>query len=101
MPDHWHALLALCEGWTLPRFMHALMSFVGGETSALLSSKATEWQDGYYETRVKTAIQFEFITHYIEENPVAKGLVDRPEDWEASSASRPDLITQPWPWILD
>ncbi len=36
MPDHWHALFALREPWTLPKFMHHMMSYVGGKTSALL-----------------------------------------------------------------
>ena len=101
MPDHWHALFALRAPWTLPKFMHALMSFVAGETTGLLSQHQTAWQDGYYDTRVKTAKQFEFVTHYIEQNPVTKGLVERAEDWETSSASRGELITRPWPWILD
>ena len=26
MPDHWHALFALREPWTLPKFMHDMMS---------------------------------------------------------------------------
>ena len=29
MPDHWHALFALREPWTLPKFMHHMMSYVG------------------------------------------------------------------------
>ena len=101
MPDHWHALLALNEQWTLPRFMHDMMSFVGAKTSALLKRHATQWQDGYYDTRVKTVKQFEFVTYYIEQNPVAKGLVDRPEEWDASSAGKTDLVTNPWPLLYD
>jgi len=54
MPDHWHALFALREPWTLPKFMHDLMSYVGGRTSQLLGHK-TSWQDGYYDTLVKPA----------------------------------------------
>jgi REP element-mobilizing transposase RayT len=26
MPDHWHALFALREPWTLPKFMHDMIS---------------------------------------------------------------------------
>ena len=74
MPDHWHALFALREPWTLPKFMHHTMSFVGGRTSALLTHHKTSWQDSYYDTRVKTAKQFRFVTYYIEQNPVVKGL---------------------------
>jgi REP-associated tyrosine transposase len=101
MPDHWHALFALREPWTLPKFMHAFMSYAAGRTFAALQSHKTSWQDGYYDTRVKTAKQCEFVARYIEQNPVAKGLVKRPEKWDASSASRKELVTDPWPWLLD
>jgi len=101
MPDHWHALFALRGPWTLPKFMHALMSYVAGKTSALLRTNKTSWQDGYYDTLVKTAKQFGFVTYYIERNPVVKGLVESPDQWDASSATRTDLVTDPWPWLLD
>jgi REP element-mobilizing transposase RayT len=101
MPDHWHALFALREPWTLPKFMHSTMSHVGAKTAGLLKHNQTSWQDGYYDTRLKTAKQFEFVAYYIEQNPIAKGLVDRPEEWEASSARRTELVTHPWPWLLD
>ena len=81
--------------------MHRMMSHVGARTSELLQAHGTSWQDSYYDTLVKTAKQFEFVACYIEQNPVAKGLVDKPEDWQANSARRTDLITQPWPWLLD
>jgi REP element-mobilizing transposase RayT len=80
MPDHWHALFALRERWTLPKFMHDMMSYVGGKTAALLKHHGTSWQDGYYDSRVKTAKQFKFITYYIEQNPVVKGLVEKPNE---------------------
>lgn len=101
MPDHWHALFGLREPWVLPKFMHDLMSYVAGNTAALLKNHNTSWQDGYYDTRVKTSKQFEFITYYIEQNPVVKGLVERPDQWVASSAKRKELVTDPWPWLLD
>ena len=101
MPDHWHALFALREPLTLPKFMHHMMSYVGGKTSALLTHHETSWQDGYYDTRVKTSKQFQFVGYYIEQNPVVKGLVEIPHEWDASSANRKDLLTDPWPWLLD
>jgi hypothetical protein len=73
--------------------MHHMMSYVGGETSALLTR--------YYDTRVKTSKQFQFVSYYIEQNPVVKGLVEKPAEWVASSANRKDLLTDPWPWLLD
>jgi REP element-mobilizing transposase RayT len=101
MPDHWHALFALRQPWTLPRLMHAFMSYIGGKTAKLLSYHKTSWQDGYYDTFVKTTKQFEYVAEYIELNPVTKGLVESPEQWEGSSANRPDLITEPWPFLYD
>jgi REP element-mobilizing transposase RayT len=101
MPDHWHALFALREPWTLPKFMHSLMSHVAAKTSAFLSSHGCAWQDTYYETRVRSERQFGFVAAYIEENPVKKGFVERAEEWDASSASRRDLVTDPWPWLFD
>src|SRR5437763_9153152 len=61
MPDHWHALLALLEPWTLPRFMHATMSFIGARTSQLMATSGTTWQDSYYDTRIRTAKQFDYV----------------------------------------
>jgi REP element-mobilizing transposase RayT len=101
MPDHWHALFALREPWTLPKFMHDMMSYVGARTAALLRRHGTSCQDGYYDTRVKTAKQFEFVAHYIEQNPVVKKLVKISQEWDANSAKRRDLITEPWPWVYD
>lgn len=65
MPDHWHALFALREPWTLPKFMQAFMSFVAGRTAKAVAAVGTRWQDGYYETHVKTAKQFLFVSEYI------------------------------------
>lgn len=101
MPDHWHALFALREPWTLPKFMHDFMSYVGRKINRLLRTHDTAWQDGYYDTHVKTARQFEYVAYYIEQNPVVKGLVDSPEHWDASSASCKDVLTDPWPLIYD
>jgi REP element-mobilizing transposase RayT len=101
MPDPWHALFALREPWILPKFMHAFMSYVAGKTCGLLQFHGTSWQDDYYDTRVETSKQFQFVTRYIEQNPVVKGLVEKPDEWDACSARRRDLVTDPWPWLLD
>ena len=58
MPDHWHGLFALRDPWTLPKFMHSLMSHVAAKTSRHLFSGGSAWQDTYYETRVRTSRQF-------------------------------------------
>ena len=52
-------------------------------------------------THVKTAKQFEYVAYYIEQNPVVKALVESPEQWDASSASCKDAVTDPWPLVDD
>ena len=66
-----------------------------GKNSNALQSHKTCWQDSYYDTRVKTAKQFEFVAYYIEQNPVVKGLVESSDQWDASSAARRHLLTGP------
>lgn len=101
MPDHWHALFALRQCWTLPKFMHNMMSFVAARTVALLKQHAVTWQDSYYDTRITTTRQFQYVAYYIEQNPVAKGLVKQPHQWDASSGKHKELVTDPWPLDYD
>jgi len=61
----------------------------------------TRWQDSYHDTRIRTAKQFAYVQNYIEQNPVVRHLVQKPEQWAASSASDPELLTEPWPWFFD
>jgi hypothetical protein len=42
--------------------MHALMSYVAGKTFAILHTHHISWQDGYYDTRVKTSRKRELTT---------------------------------------
>lgn len=100
MPDHWHALFALREPWTLPKFMHAFMSHVGAKTALALAAAKTAWQDGYHETNVKTAKQFHFVCAYILANPVTKEFVSTPREWDASSLRVPEIVADPWPFLL-
>jgi REP element-mobilizing transposase RayT len=100
MPDHWHALLALRGDWKLPRLMHSVMSFVGKETHSCLKRSGAKWQEGYYDTRIRTARQFHYVQNYIERNPVTNGLVEDPDQWESSSACDGEFITKEWPWFF-
>ncbi len=49
----------------------------------------------------KTAKQFEYVAYYVEQNPVVKALVESPEQWDASSASCMDVVSDPWPLVYD
>jgi putative transposase len=47
------------------------------------------WQDESFDHWIRNPAEWQKIRAYIERNPVAAGLVARPEDWPWSSASRP------------
>jgi len=101
MPDHWHGLFGLLGNWTLLRFMHDFMSFVGSKTVRVVKQHGTEWEDGYHDTKIKSWKQFNYIRDYINQNPVRKGLVRQPEDWDAISFREPDIIAAQWPWRFE
>ena len=101
MPDHWHGLFGLLGDWSLPRFVHAMMSFVGGETAGDLARQGTEWEEGYHDTRIRSMKQFHYVADYIALNPVRKGLATTPEEWDASHLRFPELVTHPWPWTFE
>ena len=62
------------------------MSYVAGKTAALLKNHNTSWQDGYYDTRDEDR---EAVPHLSlttsNKTRVVKGLVEKPDEWVASS----------------
>ncbi|MDD2237097.1 MAG: hypothetical protein PHG65_07820 [Kiritimatiellae bacterium] len=45
------------------------------------------WQRDYWDRFIRDRQHYETALHYIENNPVAAGLVDHPADWPWGSAS--------------
>jgi putative transposase len=102
MPEHVHLLLSEPK-------LHPLattISVLKGETSKLLKATRTQfWQTRYYDFNVFTHPKFVEKLRYIHRNPVARGLVDRPEDWPWSSFNHwstcepgPIEIESHWTW---
>jgi len=100
MPDHWHALMYVMPPLTLPVVMHRLNSWIGRETRSVLRNAGVGWQNGYYETRIRSTRQFAYVRGYIEGNPERQGLVGDRRDWRWSSAQDEyaGMLTRPWPW---
>jgi len=109
MPDHWHALFA-CGNLggqpgqdSLPRVMHSLGTTIGVGTCSVFAQHGVGWENGYHDTRIRSLRQFGFVVNYIEQNPVKRQLVRRPEEWPWSSAGAPfrNILTRPWPWRFE
>ena len=80
--------------------MHALDSWVCGQTITPLKMHHSAWQEGFHDTRIRSTKQFHFMLSYIENNPVEEELVESPGMWQWSSAheSYGGLLIRPWPW---
>jgi putative transposase len=80
MPEHVHLLLTEPIDETLAKALMALKI----STSKRLNYSPL-WQARYYDFNVFSGDKQVEKLRYIHRNPVRRGLVDRPEDWEWSS----------------
>jgi putative transposase len=103
MPDHWHALLMTRQNQSISRFMGKLSRWVARRTVKEFKDAGCDWQEGFYETLVRSAKQFGFIREYIEANPVRKGLAESSGCWPWSSAHQRYAggMTKTWHVWLD
>jgi putative transposase len=74
MPDHVHAIVSLSAAPGLKAVMRAWKSYQK-------RFHGIEWQDDFFDHRLRDRAQFEEKYSYILHNPVRKGLCARPEDW--------------------
>ncbi len=88
MANHIHALLT--PKIEVRRLMNGLKGATARAANAILNRTGKRfWQDESFDHWVRNEEQFVRIKNYIERNPVAAGLVARPEDWPWSSAYDP------------
>ncbi|MGH9500903.1 MAG: REP-associated tyrosine transposase [Terriglobales bacterium] len=83
MPEHVHLLVSEPDRKTLARAMQSLKQSVA--RTLALRAKDPFWQARYYDFNVWSEKKFVEKLRYIHRNPVARGLVERPEDWPWSS----------------
>ncbi len=119
MPEHVHVVLQPPPGvamrrvlWQLKRPMTARVltwvrdhhpTFLGRMADVQPSGKTTHrfWQrGGGYDRNLRSASDVHEKIKYIHENPVRRGLVERPEDWRFSSA-REWITEEPGPVPID
>ena len=78
MPDHVHALIAFPRQETMAGVVRDWKRYVAKRAGV-------QWQDGFFDHRLRSAESGSEKWHYITQNPVRKGLCGRAEDW-------------PWVW---
>jgi len=83
MPEHVHLLVNEPERDSLAQAMQSLKQGVARRLA--LRAADPFWQARYYDFNVWSERKFVEKLRYIHRNPVKRGLVARPEDWEWSS----------------
>lgn len=103
MPDHWHVLFSTGIENTLPEFMKMADQWISRNSKIQLVKNQAKWQDGYYDTQIKSIRQMCYVKDYIENNPVRAELCESKNQWRWSSTYSDycDSITWPWPWDFE
>ncbi len=85
MPNHVHLLVT--PGVAATRWLGPLKGFTSHQANQVMGTQGRPfWQDESYDHLVRSGLEFERIRGYIEQNPVAAGLVATPEQFRWSSA---------------
>jgi len=95
MPKHVHALVEVQAGWPLPKILHAWKSFTANGVNRRLGQSGALWAREYFDRAVRNEAHLEAVKNYIENNPVAAGLVNAPDAWRWSSASAAEALLPP------
>jgi len=96
MPEHVHLLITPANNVTLE---HAVQLIKGGYSHAhgtIWGRKREVWQRGFTDHRIRDDNDFEAHRNYIHQNPVERGLVNRPNEYRYCSAF-PGFKLDPWP----
>ena len=86
MPNHVHVLISAYEGFTLAGIVQTWKGYSSKQINKLLGREGRLWQRNYFDRFVRNEAHFDDARAYIENNPVAAGLVKNIEDWRFGSA---------------
>ena len=84
MPEHVHLLVSEPERSSLSLAIQMLKQLTGHKLQSRRSDTPF-WYTRYYDFNVRTSKKRIEKLRYMHRNPVVRGLVQRPEDWEWSS----------------
>lgn len=88
MANHLHVFLTPKTGSNIASITKRIKGYTPREANKLLGRTGkTFWQDESFDHWARDRSEFFRIVKYIENNPVKAGLVDKPENWQWSSAT--------------
>ena len=81
-PDHWHALIYSQYPLLLWQVLHDAKKLMTLRLHARRGSRGPFWQHPFWDRFVRNEREFHQRLEYMHMNPVRKGRVKRPEDWQ-------------------
>ncbi len=85
MPDHVHLLLTPLPEWRLGKILMGMKGYTAWEINKIIKRKGSYWQDENFDHLIRNEADWLDKFHYIHENPVRAGLVEKAEDYPFSS----------------
>jgi len=86
MPNHIHLLIQPRENSCLSTIMHSIKLRSAKRWNNIHGSTDHMWGQPYFSRIIKDPADYYTVMDYIDNNPVAAGLVENPADWKASGA---------------
>ena len=76
MPNHVHSVVQLLENWELKQVLHSWKSFTAHQAVQKYHCSKPFWQVESYDHIFRTETELERAITYVENNPIAAGLMD-------------------------
>jgi len=86
MPTHIHLLIMPKENTNLSSIMHWIKTRSAKHWNFIHGSKDHMWGHRYFAREIRDPCEYYNVMHYIDQNPVAAGLVSAPANWKPSGA---------------
>lgn len=84
MPDHMH-LIIIPRNKNISECLKSIKGFSARRINSVFDRKGSVWQNGFYDYLLDNEEKVLSRMRYIENNPVRKGMVTRPESYHYSS----------------
>lgn len=87
MPNHVHVVVEPFAGHVLGAIVKSWKAFSAAQINQLEGRSGRLWARDYFDRYMRSEAHLTTTIAYVENNPVAAGLCERPENWRFSSAA--------------
>jgi REP element-mobilizing transposase RayT len=85
LPDHWHGIIYPSHPLTISKVLKSIKLISTLGINRLRRESGELWQERFFDHALRTAQKYHECVNYIHQNPIRRGLVERPEQWKWSS----------------